>query len=104
MPSPQRPKGRRCGYRRKLTGEELAIAVIDRGPGLPAVAAEVLTGRSGAPPPLDGGGFGLWTISRLVADIGGQIVVEYPVSGGTAVKLEHSDRTDGVVQCRLANV
>jgi signal transduction histidine kinase len=81
------------------TPENLAIAVIDRGPGLPTLAAEVLTGRSGSPPPLDGGGLGLWTIGRLIADIGGNIVVEYPAIGGTSVTLNIP-----VAQMELSNV
>ena len=81
------PEGSEICVSAEATHEELAIAVVDRGAGLPALAAAVLTGRSGTPPPLDGGGLGLWTISRLVSDIGGEIVVEYPVAGGTAVKL-----------------
>jgi hypothetical protein len=43
----------------EATPDELAIAVVDHGVGLPAVAAAVLTGRSGTSPPLDGGGLGL---------------------------------------------
>jgi K+-sensing histidine kinase KdpD len=81
------PEGSQVCVSAELVGKQLAIAVTDRGPGLPTMEAEVLTGRSGAPTPLDGGGLGLWTISRLVADIGGRIAVEYPASGGTAVKL-----------------
>lgn len=81
------PEGSEVRVSADAVGEELAVVVVDRGAGLPAVAAEVLTGRPGAPPSLDGGGLGLWTISRLVADLGGRIIVEYPVPGGTAVKL-----------------
>lgn len=81
------PEGSQVCVSAEIIGEQLAISVTDRGPGLPAMEAEVLTGRSGAPAPLDGGGLGLWTISRLIADIGGRIAVEYPASGGTAVKL-----------------
>lgn len=92
------PEGSDVSVTAGAIGEQLAIAVTDRGPGLPAVAAEVLTGRSGAPPPL-GGGLGLWTISRLVAELGGKIAVEYPVSGGTAVKL-----TIPIAQMELSNV
>ena len=72
------PEGSEVRVSAEIIGEQLSIAVVDRGPGLPAMEAKVLTGRSGAPAPLDGGGLGLWTISRLVADIGGQIEVEYP--------------------------
>ena len=86
------PEGSEICVSAEVTREELAIAVVDRGAGLPPLAAAVLTGRSGTPPPLDGGGLGLWTISRLVSDIGGEIVVEYPVAGGTAVKLNVPNR------------
>ncbi len=93
------PEGSEICVSAEVTPEELSIAVVDRGAGLPIPAAAVLTGRSGTPPPLDGGGLGLWTISRLVSDIGGTIVVEYPVAGGTAVKL-----TVPIAQMELSNV
>ena len=93
------PTGSEICVSAEATPDQLAIGVIDRGVGLPAFAADVLTGLSGTPPPLDGGGLGLWTISRLVSDIGGQIVVEYPVSGGTAVRLNIP-----IAQMELSNV
>jgi signal transduction histidine kinase len=82
-----------------LDSEGLEIAVADRGPGLPSFAAKILTNLSAAPPPLDGRGLGLWTISRLVADIGGQIEVDYPTHGGTAIRLKIP-----IVRAELANV
>ena len=57
------PEGWQVCVSAEIVGEQLAIAVTDRGQGLPAMEAEVLTGRSGAPAPLDGGGLGLWTIA-----------------------------------------
>lgn len=69
------------------TSTHLEISVTDHGAGIPTVAAEVLTGQPGAPPLLDGGGLGLWTTSRLIADLGGQIAVEYPADGGTSIKV-----------------
>jgi signal transduction histidine kinase len=93
------PEGSEVRVLAESIDRRLAIAVIDRGPGLPAVEAEVLTGRSGAPPTLDGGGLGLWTVGRLIADLGGQIVVERPESGGTAVKLDIP-----IPQMELSNV
>lgn len=78
---------------------ELEITVADRGPGLPDVAAGILTGRSAAPPPLDGGGLGLWTTSRLITDIGGRIEVEHPAPGGTAITLKIP-----IVRMELSNV
>lgn len=79
--------------------EVLEIAVADRGPGLPSLAAKILRNPSGAPPPPDGGGLGLWTTSRLIADIGGQIEVDYPPHGGTAVRLKIP-----IVRVELSNV
>ncbi|MBN9597166.1 MAG: sensor histidine kinase [Afipia sp.] len=69
------------------TMRHLEISVTDRGAGIPKIAAEVLTGQPGAPPLLDGGGLGLWTTGRLIADLGGQIEVKHPAVGGTSVKL-----------------
>ena len=93
------PAGSEVCVSADATNERLAIAVVDRGSGLPSLAAEVLTGRSGAPPALEGGGLGLWTISRLVADVGGNIAVQYPDSGGTSVTL-----TIPIAQMELSNV
>ncbi|MFX9077488.1 ATP-binding protein, partial [Acinetobacter baumannii] len=59
------------------TMRHLEISVTDRGAGIPKIAAEVLTGQPGAPPLLDGGGLGLWTTGRLIADLGGQIEVKH---------------------------
>lgn len=69
------------------TLRHLEISVTDSGAGIPELAAEVLAGRPGAPPLLDGGGLGLWTTGRLIADLGGRIEVEYPAVGGTCVRL-----------------
>ena len=93
------PAGSEVCVSADATDERLAIAVVDRGSGLPSAATKVLTGRSGAPPPLEGGGLGLWTISRLVADVGGNIAVQYPDSGGTSVTL-----TIPIAQMELSNV
>jgi signal transduction histidine kinase len=93
------PAGSKVWVSADATKERLAIAVMDRGPGLPPRAADVLTGHSAAPAPLDGGGLGLWTISRLVADVGGSIAVQYPDSGGTSVTLNIP-----IAQMELSNV
>jgi signal transduction histidine kinase len=79
--------------------ELLEITVVDRGPGLPNSGAKILRYPSAAPPPTEGGGLGLWTTSRLIADIGGQIEVDYPAQGGTAVRLKVA-----IVRVELSNV
>jgi signal transduction histidine kinase len=93
------PAGSRVLMSAGADPELLQITVADRGPGLPRAGAEVLTSPTAAPPPLDGGGLGLWTTSRLIADIGGQIEVEYPTHGGTAVTLRIP-----IVRMELSNV
>lgn len=93
------PAGSKVCVSADATSEQLAIAVVDQGPGLPPRAADVLTGHSAAPAPLDGGGLGLWTISRLVGDVGGSIAVQYPDAGGTSVTL-----TIPIAQMELSNV
>jgi len=93
------PAGSEVCVSANATDDRLVIAVVDRGPGLPQRGADILTGHSAAPAPLDGGGLGLWTISRLVADAGGNIAVEYPDVGGTSVTL-----TIPIAQMELSNV
>lgn len=65
----------------------LSIVVTDRGPGMPPEAADVLMSGLGSPPPHDGGGLGLWTISRLITDLGGTAVVQNPANSGAVVSL-----------------
>lgn len=93
------PAGSEVQVAANATDERLVIAVVDRGPGLPPREAEILKGQSAAPAPLDGGGLGLWTISRLVADAGGNIAVNYPIAGGTSVTL-----TIPIAQMELSHV
>ena len=64
----------------------LEIVVSDYGGGMPESASAVLTAGYG-PPPLDGGGLGLWTTSRLVAEMGGRIEIERLRPSGTTIRL-----------------
>jgi len=93
------PDGSEVRISAQATTDLLEITIVDRGPGLPQAGAEILKSPTIAPPPLDGGGLGLWTTSRLIADIGGQIDVEYPVHGGTSVALRIP-----IVRVELSNV
>lgn len=93
------PDGSQVHMSAQASSDLLEITVADRGPGLPQTGAEILKSPTVAPPPLDGGGLGLWTTSRLISDIGGQIDVEYPVHGGTAVVVKIP-----IVRVELSNV
>jgi signal transduction histidine kinase len=70
-----------------VVGQHLSLTVTDRGPGLPRDAAGVLTGPSQDAPLRRGGGLGLWTTRRLVAELGGEISVDWPAAGGTLVRV-----------------
>jgi signal transduction histidine kinase len=65
----------------------LVIVVRDRGDGMPIGASEALSSRTDAPPPIVGGGLGLWTTNRLINDLGGWIDVVLPSDGGTEITL-----------------
>lgn len=93
------PDGSQVRMSAQADSDSLEITVADRGSGLPRAGAEILMSPTVAPPPLDGGGLGLRTTSRLIANIGGQIDVEYPVYGGTAVTLRIP-----IVRVELSNV
>jgi len=47
----------------------------------------VLVGPSSVTPLRQGGGLGLWTTRRLVAELGGTVDVARPATGGTIVSL-----------------
>lgn len=79
------PEGSDVVVSARCVADQLEIVVSDGGCGLPAKEASILIGQS--PPPLDGGGLGLWTISRLVGELGGSIDLDRPSSGGTVVTL-----------------
>ena len=64
----------------------LEIVVSDYGGGMPESASAVLTAGYG-PPPLDGGWLGLWTTSRLVAEMGWRIEIERLRPSGTTIRL-----------------
>jgi signal transduction histidine kinase len=81
------PDGAEVSLAAELVDGALSITVVDRGPGLPDVAAEILCGSLPAAPWRDGSGLGLWTTRRVIAALGGRIYVERPPSGGTALHL-----------------
>jgi signal transduction histidine kinase len=81
------PEGGRVTVAAENTPDVLELSVTDRGGGLPDWAAEVLTAMSPSPPSLAAGGLGLWTTSRLVADMGGKITVDARADRGTVVRI-----------------
>ncbi|ODT19695.1 MAG: histidine kinase [Kaistia sp. SCN 65-12] len=81
------PDGAEVSLAAELLDGALSITVVDRGPGLPDVAAEILSGTLPTTPVRDGGGLGLWTTRRVVTAMGGEIDVQRPMSGGTALHL-----------------
>lgn len=80
------PPGGSVSVEARSDERDLTLNVDDEGPGLPAWAIPVLTDAN-ALPPLDRSGLGLWTTSRLIADLGGIISVSRTALGGAAVRI-----------------
>jgi two-component system sensor histidine kinase KdpD len=76
----------------RTDGERLTLAVLDRGPGVPATEAERIFEpfyrRPGAPPDSPGTGLGLAIARQLARAQGGEVEYE-PRSGGGSVFLLH---------------
>ena len=81
------PEGSHVCLSAVTDGAVLEMLVRDLGSGMPSLAADLLTSGSAAPPLLDGGGLGIWTTARLIADLGGRIEVLRPPTGGTVIRL-----------------
>lgn len=81
------PEGSTVELTVAVDGAALRLSVRDAGPGLPDPATDVLVGRSSLTPLGEGGGLGLWTTRRLVAELGGAVDVTRPSTGGTVVSL-----------------
>lgn len=63
---------------------DIAIHVIDRGPGLPSMEQQVL--KDGYETPLNhGSGIGLWMVNWVVTGLGGEVTTS--VDGGTTVTI-----------------
>jgi signal transduction histidine kinase len=81
------PEGSTVAVHASASEAHLRIVVRDRGVGMPLGASEALSRRTDAPPPIVGGGLGLWTTNRLINDLGGRIDVVLPSDGGTEITL-----------------
>lgn len=79
------PTGSEVTLRTTFDGATLRVAIQDQGAGMPESAANLLTGGEASAPLRDGGGLGLWTTRRIVADLGGTIDVARASMSGTMV-------------------
>jgi signal transduction histidine kinase len=70
-------------------GDALVLTVADAGPGLPPAAAALLTdtARRRQPPT---SGLGLWTVSRLAADLGATISIGGPPGATITVRIPNA--------------
>jgi signal transduction histidine kinase len=69
------------------TGEEsVTVTVADDGPGIPETERRVV--GNGSETPLDhASGLGLWLVTWITRDSGGEVVFEAPEDGGSVVRL-----------------
>ncbi|MFB6083505.1 MAG: PAS domain S-box protein [Halorientalis sp.] len=67
-------------------GESVTVTVADDGPGIPEKERRIV--GEGSETPLDhASGLGLWLVTWITRDSGGEVVFEAPEDGGSAVKL-----------------
>jgi two-component system, OmpR family, sensor kinase len=85
------PEGGTVSFRADVSGETLAIAVADQGPGLPRAALEAIdAGMSGEGAPEVSSlarGLGLWTAARMAQRLGGMLTGGVTPGGGALVEL-----------------
>jgi len=82
------PEGSAVSVQIKLDRGLFKLAVADCGPGLPDHFRSYLESANASSAPIqDNAGLGLWMIRRLADEIGGQIMVECPDTGGTVIRL-----------------
>jgi signal transduction histidine kinase len=73
---------------------DIAVHVIDDGPGLPAMEQRMLeTGRE--TPVNHGTGIGLWLVNWVITGLGGKVTAS--VDGGTTVTIQLPLATEGTV-------
>ena len=72
----------------------VAVAVADKGPGLPAIEREALNGE-GETPLQHGSGLGLWLVRFVAEQFGGRVAVADREPTGTVVRLTVPVACDG---------
>ena len=78
------PQGAQVRLRVRDTGREASFLVADSGDGLPDAIRAFLQGEDDGGMP-KGRGLGLWTVRRLVDEIGGRLSAASRPNGGTTV-------------------
>jgi signal transduction histidine kinase len=75
-------------FRASVANDALFILVRDHGPGIaPDVAAMLESDGADGAPPLEGRGLGAWMVSRLMAELGGQVRATTAEPGGTRIEI-----------------
>jgi signal transduction histidine kinase len=86
------PPGGRVTVRASVAGGVLILVVADEGPGLPAEARRLLLdGRAEALP--QAGGLGLWTVARLVCDLGARVHLAGPPGTHVTIRIPDAERS-----------
>ncbi|WP_372421436.1 sensor histidine kinase [Salinarimonas chemoclinalis] len=79
------PERGRVGLRVEQDAGETRFVVSDSGQGMPEDVLAFVTEGRGTTPLTKGKGLGLWMVSRLIDDLGGQVRVESRSGEGTTV-------------------
>lgn len=82
------PAGGEVEFQARASSRSLDLLIADRGPGLPEkVGAILLGGGKDVAPQAEGRGLGAWMVSRLVAELHGEIFVFARKGGGTRIEI-----------------
>ena len=95
------PRGAQVRLRVRDTGTAVSFLVADSGDGLPDAIRAFLRGEDEGDMP-KGRGLGLWTVRRLVDEIGGRLSAASRPCGGTTVTVTVADGAEATTARRWA--
>ncbi|MBB3900050.1 sensor histidine kinase [Roseococcus suduntuyensis] len=85
------PPGGRVTLRAAVAAGALTLEVADEGPGLPAEACALLLDGQAAQVP-QAGGLGLWTVARLVRELGARVKIAGPPGSRIIIRIHDAER------------
>jgi signal transduction histidine kinase len=89
------PVGSEVELTTRVADDRLVVTVSDHGPGLPEFAADLVA--RDLPAPVPSGGLGLWTVRKLLNELGGSITIQRVAETRTVVTIDIPfERQEGI--------